>query len=470
MFFTSPTFFAFLAVVLTLHYTLPWRVNRWILVAASYFLYGTANPWYCLLLLASTTVDFQAGRALDREDDPARRRRWLAMSLTANLGMLGTFKYAGFTADNLNALLALVGGSTAPVPDWVLPVGISFYTFQTLSYTIDVYRRRTPAEQDFGTFALYVAFFPQLVAGPIERAHRLIPQLAQRPVPSRLDLEEGFQRVLWGLVKKTVFADRLALPANQVFADPAAHSAPELALATMCFSFQLYLDFSAYSDIAIGLARMMGIRLSENFNYPFLARNPVDFWSRWHITLTTWFRDYAFTALGGAKRHRPWRTALNVIGVMTLVGLWHGAAWNFVAFGLLSGLTVAGHQLIRVARGPRRGPLLGTGPVAVVLSIVVANIVINFMMVFFRSPDLATAGAVLSGIATGPWTWSPAFNVPLALLLVVWALHIARGTGADRFARLRPAAPLRAVMWFAMMLAIVYGAVDVSEPFIYFRF
>ncbi len=471
MLFTSFTYYLFLGAVLALYYTVPWRISRWLLVAASYVFYGAAEPWYCLLLLASTMVDYIAALRIHRSEDPGVRKRYLLLSVLLNLGLLCLFKYADFGIANLNGLLAMFGIGPYPLLEWLLPVGISFYTFQTMSYTIDVYRGKLAPTRDFGAFALYVAFFPQLVAGPIERAHHLLPQFLRKPAVTRRDLEEGFQRILWGLMKKNVFADRFGLMVDHVYASPAEFSAPELIIATMCFSFQLYLDFSAYTDIAIGTGRLMGVRLSENFNYPFLARNPSDFWSRWHMTLTSWFRDYVFASLGGMQRSRPYHSALAVVLTMSLVGLWHGAAWNYVAFGFLSGVTIVVHQSLRLYLPRRRhGPLFGTYWWSPLLAVVAANVTINIIMVFFRSPDLATAWTVIAGMVTGPWRWSTAFNLQLGMLVVVWVFHLHRGlVRADRVVVALPP-PLRGALWMGLVLLLLYGSVDHTERFIYFQF
>lgn len=471
MLFTSLSFFLFLAVIVLLVRLLPWSYGRPFLVITSYIFYGVFEPWYCVLLLASTLVDFIAAQRIDATSDGQRKRYWLLASLSLNLGLLGLFKYADFGISNLNAALGWFGSYQLPYTHWLLPIGISFYTFQTLSYTIDVYRGKQKPTRDFIGFALYVAFFPQLVAGPIERASRLLPQFTRnhRPAVSTQDIEEGFQRILWGLMKKTVFADRLALMVDQVYASPASYSAPELIVATLCFSFQLYLDFSAYTDIAIGTARCLGIRLSENFNYPFLAQTPSDFWSRWHITLTAWFRDYVYQPLGGTRRNALARTTMAILISMSLVGLWHGADWNYVMFGFLSGLAVVVHQLLRLKRG--RGPLLGSHAWSPFASILLMNLTINFIMVFFRAPDISTAYSVLSGMITNGWSWSDQFNITLGLLLIVITAHIWRGMGFQfSAASLLAQAPVRGASWLVILLVIVYGAVDQSERFIYFQF
>jgi len=469
--FNSLTFFVFLGVVLVLHRALPWRFGRWMLVAASYVFYGAANPWYCFLLLLSTLIDFVAAKRIPLAATPRGKKRLLLLSLALNLGLLGTFKYSGFVAENLNRAIGLVDMGLLPVPEWILPVGISFYTFQTLSYTIDVYRGKMAPTKDFAEFALYVAYFPQLVAGPIERAGNLLPQLREKQPTTAGDIETGFQRILWGLVKKVVFADRLALMVDQVYADPSGAGAPVLVVATLCFTLQLYLDFSAYTDIALGVARLMGVKLMENFNWPFLARNAAEFWSRWHISLTTWFRDYVYKPLGGAPRGRPLAAVMNVLFVMALMGFWHGASWNFIVVGLLAGAAVAAvHYLRLYSERGRRGPLFGRLWWSTALAIALTFAYTNFVLIFFRSPDLGSAWEVISGIATNPWRWDDAYDLQLALAAFVAVVHVARGTLMSARKPLPLSPPLRGAFWFALFMLVLYGAVEKTEKFVYFQF
>lgn len=468
MLFTSVTYYLFLAIVLFGFYALPWRYGRWLLIAASYAFYGTVEPWYCLLLLGSTLVDFYAALGIAAATGARARRALLLTSILLNLGLLGFFKYLDFGLENLNLVFEALGLGRVPLPHLLLPIGISFYTFQTLSYTIDVYRGRLAPTRDLAAFALYVAYFPQLVAGPIERARDLLPQLVEKQPVSRADIEAGFERILWGLVKKTVFADRLAVTVNEVYLNPAAYSSPELMLATACFSFQLYLDFSAYTDIAIGSARLMGVRLSENFNYPFLATNPSEFWSRWHITLTSWFRDYFYQSLGGTRRSQRTRTVFSVLLVMAVMGLWHGPEWHYVMFGLVSGAVLVGYFALRLTVGPRQARPSWW---RTFLAIFAGNIVINIIMVFFRARDLPTAWQVLEGMATNGWGLRTGFETTAALLVFLWVVHILRGTSRGR--RLLPAElspPLRGIAWALLVVLLVYGAADESPQFIYFQF
>lgn len=469
--FDNPAFFVFFAVVLALFRAVPWTAGRLVLLVASYLFYGAANPWYCLLLFGSTLVDFTVALGMSASADPARRRALLGVSLAVNIGLLGLFKYGDFGISSLNELLAWRGLAPRPLLGLVLPVGISFYTFQTLSYTIDVYRHQLEPTRDLRTFALYVSYFPQLVAGPIERARNLIPQLARKGEVSEHDLETGLRRALWGLAKKTVFADRLGLMVDQVYKAPSEAGAPVLVVTGFAFMFQLYLDFSGYTDIAIGLARMMGVRLSENFDWPFTAKNPTQFWARWHITLTSWFRDYVFTPLGGLARSHPARSILNTFVVMTLIGIWHGASWTFVVFGLLQGAMVGAHQALRLfLPRARRGPLLGRHRWSRPLAIVLTMTCVCLSGVFFRAPTLAVAGEVLAGTLTHPWEWDHQYDLHLTLVVALWCaqLYHAFATGPRRKVPL-PVLP-RALFLAFLILLVLYGAVDTREQFIYFQF
>lgn len=469
--FDNVAFFVFLAAVLALYHALPWKAGRWLLPVASYVFYGTANPWYCILLFTSTMIDFHVARRIHVAADRGARKRLLLISIVMNIGLLGVFKYGNFGIANMNAMLAYMGLPEMALLNLVLPVGISFYTFQTLSYTIDVYREKTRPTSDFLAFALYVSYFPQLVAGPIERAGHLLPQLMKKQPVGLVDFELGVQRILWGLVKKVVFADRLALMVGDVYAAPGQAGSPVLIAATMGFMIQLYLDFSAYTDIAIGIARLMGVRLSENFNWPLVGRNPSDFWARWHMTLTRWFGDYVHASLGGTTRKRPYRNFFNVMITITLMGLWHGASWNFLVFGVLLGLVVGGYHSLRLFL-PRkgRGPLLGSrwwsNPLAVLLNMTC----LHTILVFFRASSLPVSMEILGGIFTHPWAWQQQYNLHLALITMVWGIHIFRALFMSHRREVPMRALPRALFMAVMLLLILYGAVDSREQFIYFQF
>ena len=344
MTFHSLDYLAFFGLVVSLYWCLPHRAQNALLLAASYVFYGYIHPWFLIPIAFSTVVDYTAGLAMER--DPGRKKLWFSLSLATNLGLLGTFKYFNFFVDNVAALLESLGLGVPHVAlRLALPVGISFYTFQSLTYTIDIYRGQFTARRNFLDFALFVCFFPQLVAGPIERARALLPQVeGERTFSFRL-ARDATLLMIWGFFKKLVIADNVGVIANKVFGleDPGFFV---LWAGVFAFGMQIYADFSAYSDIARGSARWLGFTLMRNFDHPYIARNPVDFWRRWHIALSSWFRDYVYIPLGGSK-HGEAKAARNVLGTFFLSGLWHGASWNYVLWGTYHGVLVAIYRLGR---------------------------------------------------------------------------------------------------------------------------
>lgn len=308
---------------------------------ASYFFYACWKFEYVLLLMGTTLIDYFIGLQIEKAPDKKSKKSLLLVSLVVNLGVLAGFKYLNFFSENINGLMKLFGSEPSfPVLNILLPVGISFYVFQSLSYTIDVYRGNSPAEKHPGKFALYVSFFPQLVAGPIERSTSLIPQI-HKPLPfSEERLISGIKLMLWGFFKKVVIADRLGMFVAYVYESPSQHNGITVILATVLFAFQLYCDFSGYTDIARGSARVLGYELMINFNRPLIAKSIRDFWNRWHISLTTWFRDYVLYSLPYVKKNRVVYALFNLNLVITflLMGLWHGASWTFIIFGLFHGV------------------------------------------------------------------------------------------------------------------------------------
>jgi alginate O-acetyltransferase complex protein AlgI len=338
MLFTSLQFVVFFPIVVCLYFLAPQRVRWALLLGASYYFYACWRVEFLALIIASTLVDYIAGLKMGEHATRDGRRPWLIMSLTANLGLLFTFKYYDFFNDSLRAVFQhynLLYDLRAF--DLVLPLGISFYTFQTLSYSIDVYRGHREPERHLGIFALYVTFFPQLVAGPIERSATLLPQFRQRHEFDWLRIREGLTQMLLGFFKKLVIADRLSIYVDEVYANAADYHGLPMWMATYFFALQVYCDFSGYSDIAIGGARVMGYDLMTNFRRPYLADSFKQFWERWHISLTTWFRDYVFFPMGGSRVGRL-RANFNVLALFTLCGLWHGARWNCVLWGTVNGV------------------------------------------------------------------------------------------------------------------------------------
>lgn len=477
MLFNSWAFVVFAPIVILVSRLLRGRAYRLWMVAASYVFYGWAEPWYCFLLLASTVLDFLVAQRIAAASEQRAKKLWLTASLVGNLGLLGVFKYTGLIFTTANDLAARFGGELAlPVPDLPLPVGISFYTFQTLSYTIDVYRGKLPPAHRFTQFALYVAFFPQLVAGPIERATHLLAQLEDRMSRSGEAVMLGTTRIFWGLTKKIAFADPIGLYVGEAIANPGATTAPELLLALTAFQIQLYLDFSAYSDIAIGLARTMGIELRENFRWPFVSRNPAEFWRRWHISFSTWLRDYLFVPLGGSRGSRA-RTMFNATLTFFLGGLWHGASWRFAIWGLSIGVMSAIGQGI----GWIRGRPLDSDParpfhLRQIPAIALTQLGFHVTGIAFVAQDASHWWQILVGALTH---WEGVLHPTLvgesvlraaALVAIGWLFHVVRGLRwTEPLERIRPPWA-HGLLWAVCVLAIVMLAPADSERFIYFQF
>lgn len=477
MLFATYTYAVFLAAVWLLHAALPLRGRQILLLVASYVFYCWETPVYGLLIFASTVLDYLVGLALSRTENPRGRKALLGCSLAGNLGMLGFFKYGDFLGANVVGLGHLLGfaGHWEPM-GFILPVGISFYTFQTLSYSIDVYKRQLPAERDLWTFALYVCYFPQLVAGPIERAPHLLPQLRAKHPLLLENLVAGTKRILTGLFLKLVVADRLGILVDSVFAAPGSHSALATWMALLGFAGQIYFDFASYASIAIGSARLFGVQLRENFHRPLVSSSIAEFWNRWHMTLTRWFHDYVFLPLGGFRKGGP-RAALNAAVVLVLCGLWHGARWNFVFWGAYHAVLITGYyawkfyqkRRRRRARAVKGRFTLGTG-----LS-VAATLWLNMVgLVFFRSPDVATIGKIFRGCAglhDGPvvpldWTL-----VGFGLIMAAWlGIEFAQEYGGLNEKWARVPWPVRAAAWGLLVAATYLGAVNQQAPYIYFQF
>lgn len=405
MTFTSLTFILFLVIVFALYWGFPHR--RWqnlLVVVSSYGFYGWWDWRFCSLMLLSSVVDYGIGRALEATSLPARRRWLIAVSLAFNLGMLGFFKYFNFFTENLVSLLHLCGWQVDPFGiQVILPVGISFYTFQTLSYTIDVYRRELKATHSLVDFLAFVSFFPQLVAGPIERATNLLPQFERDRRFNHDDAVDGLRQILWGFFKKLAIADRLAPFVNEVFSNPGAYGGPELALGTVCFAFQIYCDFSAYSDIAVGTAKQFDIHLMRNFAYPYFASSITDFWRRWHISLSTWLRDYLYFPLGG-NRGTPRQWAAALIVTFLISGLWHGAAWHFVVWGLFHGVAVMASRKRKATPDAEAGRDGWSSRIRSGLAVTLTFALVCVGWCLFRAQSLSDAGLMIGRIATEIWS------------------------------------------------------------------
>ncbi|MFO7653519.1 MAG: MBOAT family protein [Candidatus Krumholzibacteriia bacterium] len=404
MLFNSLEFLLFFPAVVALYFGMPPRFRWVLLLAASYYFYASWRVEYLSLIIISTVVDYVAGLGLGAATSRKLRRLWLGLSLTTNLGLLFAFKYYGFFSDSLAALSGSLGRDVMfPELQILLPVGISFYTFQTLSYTIDVYNRKRPPERHLGIFAVYVSFFPQLVAGPIERSTSLLPQFRQVHVLEASRVATGLRLILWGFVKKVVIADRLALYVDVVYDDPSSFGGAALITASILFAVQIYCDFSGYSDIAIGTARIMGFDLMTNFRQPYFASSIREFWQRWHISLSTWFRDYVYIPLGGS-RNGAVLTYANLLVTFIISGLWHGANWTFVVWGALHGMYLATSNM---TSGIRRRFVARTHVDAVpgllpVWRVFATNVLVLFGWIFFRANSLDDAFLIIGRIAGGP--------------------------------------------------------------------
>lgn len=397
MTFHSLQFLIFFPVVVAVFFSLPQRARSFFLLAASYYFYMAWEPAYGLLLLLSTAIDYAAGRAIGATYSKRRKKLFLGVSLLANLGILFFFKYFNFFFDSFAAVINVFGiDFDSPALSVLLPVGISFYTFQSLSYTIDVYRGKRPPEKNFWLFALYLSFFPQLVAGPIETSTRLLPQLGVHTTPDPARFTSGLRLMLWGFFKKVVIADNAGRIVDAVYADPTGVNGIALAAATFFFAIQIYADFSGYTDIARGAARIMGYDLMLNFNRPYFSVSIAEFWRRWHISLMHWFKEYIYIPLGGSRQGSGvW--ARNMVLVFLISGMWHGANWTFVVWGLLNACYVIVSKYTEgerayIARvvGLTHVPALHT-----TLRIIMTGILTMIAWIFFRAQSLGHASTIL---------------------------------------------------------------------------
>jgi D-alanyl-lipoteichoic acid acyltransferase DltB (MBOAT superfamily) len=455
MLFHTPQFFLFLTATLALFYASPKPLRKYILLAASYFFYGSWNYKFIPLLLALTAIDYTAGRFVERIPPGPRRRLVLILSLAANLCFLGFFKYFNFLAANL----ALVAGRTGALRlDIVLPLGISFHTFQSMSYVIDVYRGEQRAVRNPFDYALFICFFPQLVAGPIVRARDFFRDLWKWQRPSSGDVSQGLLLLVLGLTKKMAFADQFAKVANGYFANVAGNPGMLTAWSgVIAFGLQIYFDFSGYTDMAIGMAKLLGFHFPINFRRPYLAGTVTEFWRRWHISLSTWLRDYLYIPLGGNRGGR-WRTYRNLLITMLLGGLWHGASWNFVVWGGYQGALLSAEKAFGIRRGY---------PFTVVTTFALQMI----GWVFFRSADMGQSIAVLRQMFAphlGHSLFTP-WQIGLASIALAVAIAEENLEWFERIAR-RPALAYASAICGMLILIETFGVLDQEIPFIYFQF
>jgi len=473
--FCSPEFLLFFTMVFVIYWALPWRSARiWLLLIASFYFYACWNKRLAFLITGTTVLDYLLALGMDHSRLPRRRRLLLGISLFANLGLLCYFKYANFFLLSLDEALIAAGSSTWFRPlRVILPIGISFYTFEAINYTVDVYRRRLPAERHFGHFLLFILFFPHLVAGPIVRACDFLPQVRRPKRWNWFRLHLGLQFILMGLFKKLVIADRMAWYVDPVYADPGAYQTGTAWLALFAYAMQVYGDFSGYSDLAIGTAHLLGYKLAQNFDMPFLAVNVADFWRRWHMSLSSWLRDYIFIPLGGS-RGGEWKTNRNLFLTMTLCGLWHGAAWSFVGFGIVQGLYMTIQRAFhrRCRQHPRLDAVLRSLP-GTIFRIALTFVTFCLSLVLFRATDFATAGHMFQRLfqpsadlldpplpAVGFWLTAG----------VVVAAHLLRHIGLWQRWNWRLPPSLLGVSYAAVLMIALVLAPHGGKPFIYFQF
>jgi alginate O-acetyltransferase complex protein AlgI len=474
MLFCSVRFLVFFLIVFAVYWAMPWKRPRvLVLLAASIYFYAFWNRWLALVLCVSTVGDYLIARGMEAIPSPRLKKLLLFASLAGNLGLLCYLKYANFFLDSLQEAAGRLGVMVSlPVLRVVLPVGISFYTFEAINYTVDVYRGKVRAVRDLTHFMLFIFFFPHLVAGPIVRARAFLPLADRRKHWSWLRAHAGVMLILLGMVKKLAIADRMALYVDPVFADPWAHATLTLWLAAIAYAVQIYCDFSGYSDMALGLAHLLGYHLAPNFSMPFLAPNMAELWRRWHMSLSSWIRDYIFIPLGGSRGSR-WQTFRNLLVTFTLCGLWHGAGWNFVLWGFVTGVLLVVHSCFRSWCGRRPGldALLGTAPG------IAARVALTFtcfcvVFVLFRSADVTTGLAMLGRM----FSFSAGAGLPMQAhgLYLTFALVAAghalgcRQTGMRLWERLP--APVRGLAFGSAMTLAVVLAPGASKAFIYFQF
>jgi alginate O-acetyltransferase complex protein AlgI len=482
MLFNSIEFAVFLPTVFVAYWFVFARSLRWrnlFLWAVSYLFYGWWDWRFLLLIALSSGVDYWVALIIAREENEVRRRRILTFSLLGNLGLLGLFKYFDFFVESLEQALGAAGVDTPRLRlGLVLPVGISFYTFQSLSYTIDVYRRQLEPCRDPVKFFAFVSFFPQLVAGPIERAGNLLAQFDRVAPFDEAAARDGGRQILWGLFKKMLIADNASRIVDGIFTNYGERSGAELAAGAVFFSFQIYGDFSGYSDIALGTAKLFGFRLNPNFSYPYFSRDIAEFWRRWHISLTTWFKDYVYIPLGGSRGSR-YRNVRNVMIVFLLSGLWHGASWTYVVWGALNGILFL--PLLLGSRNRRHLDHAGAGrrlpAPGEALRMLATFFAVTLTWVFFRAPSLEVALGYLAGLADATrWRVAPApaavnnwlmVGSLIGIMLAVEWRDRRREHGLDLTDEPRW---LRWSVYPALIVSFFLFAVFDSDGFIYFQF
>ncbi|WP_159470940.1 MBOAT family protein [Dyadobacter sp. 3J3] len=475
MLFNSLHFLLFFIFVTTLYYTIPWKLRWVLLLAASAYFYASFIPVYLIILGVVIVIDYFAGIWIENSKGQ-KRLLLLILSLVANVGFLAFFKYFDFLNNNITHALQLIGqkNEIPPLremfPALILPIGLSFHTFQSMSYTIEVYRGNQKAEYNFGIYSLYVLFYPQLVAGPIERPQNVLWQFREKFDYDWENIRTGLTLIAWGMFKKVVIADRLALVTDAAYSDVSHQSASTLLIATFFYCFQIYCDFSGYSDIAIGTARVMGFKLMTNFNAPYFAESISEFWKRWHISLSTWFRDYVYIPLGGNRRAKS-RVYFNTMMVFLLSGLWHGADWKYIIWGCIHGIYLILAQIFNTHTIFRREHVGKGGPVPVRLfHIVWTFLLVAFAWIFFRANSVSEAFEIIRKIFDISDYGIPVidmnagefiFSLGLLLLLIVKDKY---------FSRYIPETRLFWILFPLICFCCYLFGVFTSNQFIYFQF
>lgn len=480
MLFNSLEYLIFFPLVAACFFLLPDAARRVFLLAASYYFYLSWKIEYGILIVLTTALNFYASVYMDKTENKTVRKALLGFSLFVSLGVLFIFKYYNFFVSSANELLKTTGSNgSLPLLNVLLPVGISFYTFQALSYTIDVYRKEIKAEKNIILFALFISFFPQLVAGPIERAGNLLRQLHKRQTFDFERMSDGLKLILWGLFKKVVIADRLSILVTQVYGNPHDYAGLPLLIATYFFAFQIYCDFSGYSDIAVGSARVLGYELMENFQRPYFSQNIAEFWRRWHISLSTWFRDYIYIPLGGSRQGK-WKLYRNILIVFFICGVWHGAAWTFIAWGVLHGAYLLGHNLMSGIGGRVSTWLdLQRFPFAVKLfNVFVTFHLVAFSWIFFRAESISDALYIAGNLFTdfnlslkfdmGMSGYE--FSIAILAIALMEIFHMIQRHGSIRHMLARKPRWMRWAAYYGLIASILmFGEFSLKE-FIYFQF
>jgi len=484
MLFNSLEYLIFFPIVVALYYAFTHKWRWLLLLAASYFFYMSWKAEYVILIMVSTLVDYWAGLQMGKAGTRKKKKPYLIFSIIVNLGILAGFKYFNFFSENVNVLFGDLNiFYRIPELKVLLPVGISFYTFQTLSYSIDIYRGITRPEKHLGRFALYVSYFPQLVAGPIERSTNLLPQFHENKTFNPQNLISGLKLMLWGFFKKIVIADRIGIYVTSIYANPGEHTGLPVILATVLFAIQLYCDFSAYTDIARGTARLMGIELMKNFNRPLIAKSLTDFWNRWHISLTTWFRDYLYFSLPdkAGNKVRVWRLQLNIIITFLLMGLWHGANWTFIVFGLIHGVLLVADELTKEPRKAffRRMGLTKAPFILNSLSILITFSILVFSAYFFRASSLQESFIMIKNSFIFDNFRQSLVDILkdneimfaiLQIILLLWAEWYHSRNNLVKVIAAKPVWLRWSIYIGFIFYVLIFGIINQQQQFIYFQF